>query len=170
MGNERNQRNMPGPLNRDPKGPLVLRAHAGPSAGFNLRPVGDETPNLLDVLVVNQLDVFNTKRADTPPWHKSAPGPPARATSWPGPAVASAGSTTWGSAGRPLCGGCFCGHSFRFLKCFSVQWFPSLKRKVVGLVPRGLVAATVPAPFAVPRTAATGIFAFASPAKHLHFG
>lgn len=169
MGNEGYQRNMPGALNGDPEGPLVLGAHAGTSAGFNLRPVGHETPNLLDVLVVNQLDVFNTECANTSPWDKSAPGPPARATSRPGPARTSARATTWGSAGRPLCGGCFCGHSLRFLKCYSAQWLSSLERKVVGLVPWRLVAAAVPAPVAVSRSAPASVFIVPSAPKHLHF-
>ena len=160
---------MPGPLYGDPEGPLVLGTHAGPPAGFNLRPIGHKTSNLLDVLVVNQLDVFDTKGANTSSWHKSTPGPPARAPPWPGSAGPSAGTTTWGSAGRPLCRGCFCGHSFRFLKCYSAKWFPSLEGKVVGLVPRGFVAATVPAPFGVPRTAAASILIVSSATEHLHF-
>src|SRR3981081_3550179 len=63
----RNQRNLPGALDRDLQLPLVPRARAGNPSRQNLAPLGHEGRQQLDVLVVDVVNLVRAELADLPP-------------------------------------------------------------------------------------------------------
>ena len=87
VGHEWHQGDLPGPLDSGAQGALVFGADSGAAAGLNLRPFRHETPDLINLFVVNMGNFFDAESADLAPAHKSATGT----------ATGSAGSA--GSAG-----------------------------------------------------------------------
>ena len=81
VGDEGDQRNVPGPLNGGAERPLVLGAHAGAAAGLDLGPVGNEPPDPVDFLVIDVLDVLDAEGADPAAGREPPAGPPARPSS-----------------------------------------------------------------------------------------
>lgn len=53
MGDKWNQRDVTGSLNGDSEGPLMLGADTGPAPRLDFRPVGNKSPDFVDILVVN---------------------------------------------------------------------------------------------------------------------
>ena len=78
VGDEGDQRNVPGPLNGGAERPLVFSAHAGAAAGLDLGPVGNEPPDPVDFLVIDVLDVLDAEGADPAAGSEPPAGPPAR--------------------------------------------------------------------------------------------
>ena len=76
---------MPGALDSQAEGALVLGTNPALAARLNFGPVRYEPAQLLEVLIVNSLDVVHAKGADPPPGGVTASGP----------------STGPGAAGRP---------------------------------------------------------------------
>ena len=169
VSDEGNQGNVTCALNSDPQGPLVLGANSGAAARFDFRPVGNEPPDLLDVLVVNELDVFDTESANTTPRHKPSPGPPAGTSSRPTsrPSGTSARASRWspalGSVRRPVGRSCFGCHTYRFLLNIPVLYVVRLERQIVGLVIRRLTVSALSSPIAAP-VSITAAFVFAAAA------
>ena len=57
---------MPGALNRHGQLSLMAGAGAGDTAGHNLGPVGEESPQLRHVLVINMVGLVHAEGADLP--------------------------------------------------------------------------------------------------------
>ncbi len=70
MGDERNQGYVAGSLNCDTQSPLMLGANAGPASRFDLCPIGYKPPDLVDILVIDELDVLDAEGAHTASWHE----------------------------------------------------------------------------------------------------
>ncbi len=78
MGNEWNQSDVAGSLNCDTQGALMLGTNTGAASRFDLCPVGYKPPDLVDILVIDDLDVLNAEGAYPAPRHKPSP----RASAW----------------------------------------------------------------------------------------
>ena len=104
MSDERDQRNVACALDGNTQRPLVLGTDPRAAAGLDFRAVGHESPNLVDVLVVDDLDVLNTESADPPSGYE----PPARTASGtsarPSATGPSPGSSARWSGGTPTLG------------------------------------------------------------------
>ena len=66
---------MPGALDSQAEGALVLGANPALAARLNFGPVRYEPAQLLEVLIVNSLDVVHTEGADPPPGGVTATRP-----------------------------------------------------------------------------------------------
>ena len=156
---------MPGALDGDAQGPLVLGADPGAAARLDFGPVGNEPPYLLDVLVVYELDMLDAEGADPASRHKppagTSTGAPARSAATR-PSGASARPSGWAaprSSGwtallravrRPVGGGCFGSHTFRFLwlspaserlgQGVIFEILAVLEGQIVGFVPRRFIS------------------------------
>jgi nicotinamidase-related amidase len=100
MRYKRNESDMPRPLDSQTEGPLVLGAHTCSPSWFDLGTIGHKTADLVDVLIIDNLDVFYTESAYPAPRHEttaraSTGPPPGSWSAWP-----SAGPAPWRS-GRP---------------------------------------------------------------------
>ena len=181
MGDKWNQRDVAGPLNSDSEGPLMLGADTGAAPGLDLRPVGHKPPDLVDILVVNQLDMFDAEGAYPAPGHETAPRPSSGSAARPRPSLWPAALGSWRSWGLR----CF----WRPAGGFSRHIVPvpsdigsndlrvpklSLERQIVCFVVRG--RSTVPRAsasaeiVAVAVTAAASILIVPAAAEHLQFG
>ena len=118
MGHKWNQGNVPGTLNCNSQCSLMLRANAGAAARFDLGPVGHESTNFVDVLVINDLDVFHAESAHTPTGNEPSPRPSTGSSARPSTSRASRRTPAWRSGGTPTLGrvrrpvGCFGSHRF----------------------------------------------------------
>ena len=169
---------MTGALDSHAQGSLVFGADPGAAARLNLGPVGNEPPDLLDVLVVNELDVLDAEGANPAPRHKPSAGAPPRTSSRPAASRASGRASAWPSWGtsplwsirRPVRGfGC---HTFRFLLRFPVVLITRLEGQIVGFVVWWLVASALTAAVAATvavTTASTTVFVVSPASQHLHF-
>ena len=101
MGHERDERQMASPLDCHSKRPLVLRTDPRSAAGLDLCPVGNKPPNLVNVLVVDELDMFHAEGADTATGNEPPPGPPTRSSAGSGSSRSSAGTPASRPGGAP---------------------------------------------------------------------
>ena len=85
VGDKGHQRDLPGPLDRGPKGALMFGADTGAAPGLNLGPVRNEPPNLIDVFVVDVGYFLDAEGTDLTPAYES--------TSWA--SAGAAGSSAW---------------------------------------------------------------------------
>ena len=113
VGDKRHQRDLPGPLDSRPKGTLMFGANTGAAPGFDLGPLGDEPPDLIDVFVIDVGYFFDAEGADFAPAYESTSRASTGATGATGPSAwpATAASTTeslWWSAWSS---GGFCRHA-----------------------------------------------------------
>ncbi len=122
MGYEGNERYVAGPLNGDTQCPLMFGADTGAAPWLNLRPLGNKPADLVHILVIDELDVFDTEGADPATGNKPTPRPPTWASarsrsawpSWRATAHGSGGASSLGSIRRPA-GGFSCHISFVLL-------------------------------------------------------
>ncbi len=110
VGDKRHQRDLPGPLDSRPKGTLMFGANTGAAPGFDLGPLGDEPPDLIDVFVIDVGYFFDAEGADFAPAYEStsrastgAAGPSA----WPATAASTTESLWWSAWSS----GGFCRHA-----------------------------------------------------------
>ena len=97
-GSEGNQRQVSGPLDGQPKGPLMFGADSATAARLDFGPVGDKPANPVHVLVIYDFHMIDAEGADPPAGRVSAPGTASGATAaaaWP---AATAGRS-WSTAG-----------------------------------------------------------------------
>lgn len=93
VGDKGHQRDLPGPLDRGPKGALMFGADTGAAPGLDLGPFGNEPPNLIDVFVIDVGYFLDTECADLAPAYESTSGAStgaAGSSAWPATAAASA--------------------------------------------------------------------------------
>ena len=168
---------MAGALDGNPQGPLVLGADPGAAARLDFGPVGNEPPDLLDVLVVNELNVFDAEGANPASRHK----PPTRSSAGASSRSAASRPTRWTaprssgwasplrSVRRPVGWGCFRSHTYRFLLNFPVVWVMRLEGQIVGFVIRRLIVSALSSPISAPVSiTSTGVVVSAAP-QELHF-
>ena len=121
IGHEGHQSDLSSTLNGAAECTLVLGADAGPAAGFDLGPLRDEAPNLVDLFVVDVGDFLDTEGADLTAAHKPAArastgaarpsGSTRSAWSAAGTATAATTAKSWWSSGSAWSSRGFCGHS-----------------------------------------------------------
>lgn len=115
VGHEWHQGDLPGPLDSGAQGALMFGADSGSAARLNLSPFRHETPDLINLFIVNMGNFFDAESADLAPAHKSTTGTAAgsagsagsSASAWAAGSSASAKSrwrSAWSSRG-------FCRHS-----------------------------------------------------------
>ena len=114
VGHEWHQRNLSGPLDSGAQGALMFGTDSGAAAGLNLCSFGHETPNLINLFVVNMGNFFDAESADLAPAHKSATGTAAGSAGSAGSSASAWSASTasaksrWRSAGSSRG---FCRHS-----------------------------------------------------------
>ena len=147
VGDKRHQRDLPGPLDSRPKGTLMFGANTGAAPGFDLGPLGDEPPDLIDVFVIDVGYFFDAEGADFAPAYEStsrassgASGA-ARATgpsAWPATAAASTTKSGWRSAWSSRG---FCRHASSsplfFAATIELKWQVVYRVEFRGFVRRG---------------------------------
>ena len=78
---------MPGPLDGQPEGPLMLGADSATAARLDFGPVGDKPANPVDVFVIYDFYMLDAEGADPPAGRVSTPGTASRAAAaaaaWP---------------------------------------------------------------------------------------
>lgn len=118
---EGDQSQMTGALNGHAQRTLVLGAYAGASAGLNLGAVRHEPPDLVHILVIDDLDVFDAEGADTASRYESPTGPTTRPPAGAGASRSATRASAWRSRrpGALWCVGrsaaCFCSHRLTVL-------------------------------------------------------
>ena len=83
------QRQMPGTLNGQPQSALVFGADTRPAARFYLRSVRNESPDAIDIFIIDVFDMVHTECTDSPSRSKPPPATsskPTSAASWWRPA------------------------------------------------------------------------------------
>jgi len=93
VGHEWHQCDLPGPLDSGAQGALMFGADSGSTARLNLSPFRHETPDLINLFIVNMGNFFDAESADLAPAHKSTTGTAA------GSAGSAGSSASAGSAG-----------------------------------------------------------------------
>ena len=76
VGDEGHHGNLPGPLNRRPKGALVFCADTGAAPRLNLGPLGNEPSDFVDIFVVDVRNVLYAEGANLPPANEAPAGAP----------------------------------------------------------------------------------------------
>jgi hypothetical protein len=93
VGDKGHQSDLPGPLDRTPKGALMFGADTGSAAGLNLSPLGNKSPDLIDVFVIDVDYFLDAEGADLAPAYE----PASRASTGASRAAGSSASA-WPSA------------------------------------------------------------------------
>ena len=114
VGHEWHQCDLPGPLDSGAQGALMFGADSSATAGLNLSPFRHETPDLINLFIVNMGNFFDAESADLAPAHKSATGTAAGSAGSAGSSASAWSASTasaksrWRSAGSSRG---FCRHS-----------------------------------------------------------
>ena len=93
VGHVGDQRDGPGPLDRDAQGSLVFGAYTCPSTRFDLGAFRNEPANFVDLFIIDMFNVLYTEGAHAAPGGEPASGAP----TWPSSSASARSSTTTAS-------------------------------------------------------------------------